>query len=126
VRSNRRAATAVLATAARTAEDLGAEPLRKVIAHIVRHRRLLLTTAASTEAVPPRATTRYGLTAREVELLALLAAGQHTKEIANSLKIAERTATTHLSSIYRKLEVNSRKAAIDAAHRLRLLEPDDG
>jgi DNA-binding CsgD family transcriptional regulator len=125
-RSNRRAAPVVLSAAARMAEELGAAPLREAIAHTARHRKLSLTADAPTQAAPPRATTRYGLTAREVELLKLLTAGQHTKEIADTLKIAERTATTHLSNIYRKLGVDSRRAAVDAAHRLRLLDPDDG
>jgi DNA-binding CsgD family transcriptional regulator len=125
-RSNRRAATTVLSTAARMAEELAAVPLRDAIAHTSRHRRLPLTAAAPTGDAPPRATTRYGLTRREVELLKLIAAGQRTKQIADRLKITERTATTHLSNIYRKLGVNSRREASDAAHRLRLLDPDDG
>src|SRR5438093_10335106 len=48
------------------------------------------------------------LTARERELVALVAAGASNKEIADRLSIAERTVKAHLTSIFRKLGVSSR------------------
>jgi non-specific serine/threonine protein kinase len=52
-----------------------------------------------------------GLTAREVEVLRLVAAGLTNQQVADRLIIALRTVDTHLTSIYNKLGVNSRTAA---------------
>jgi predicted ATPase/class 3 adenylate cyclase/DNA-binding CsgD family transcriptional regulator len=52
-----------------------------------------------------------GLTAREVEVLRLLAQGLSNTEIAEQLVVSPRTVSTHLTSIYNKLGVNSRSAA---------------
>lgn len=56
------------------------------------------------------------LTAREFELLAQLERGQTTAQISKSLFISPATVKTHLASIYRKLEVPNRTAAIHAMH----------
>ena len=55
--------------------------------------------------------TRPALTAREVQVLELMAAGVRNKEIAASLGIAEGTVQNHVKSIFTKLEVNDRNAA---------------
>ncbi len=61
---------------------------------------------------PPAAPTYPdGLTAREVEVLRLLAAGQTVAEIAERLVISPRTVTTHITTIYRKIQVSTRSAA---------------
>jgi len=52
-----------------------------------------------------------GLTAREVEVLRLVAAGLTDAQVAEHLVISLRTANTHLTSIYNKLGVSSRAAA---------------
>lgn len=52
------------------------------------------------------------LTQREVEVLRVLARVGSTRELAAQLHIAESTFKTHVGSIYRKLEVPSRLAAI--------------
>jgi DNA-binding CsgD family transcriptional regulator len=52
-----------------------------------------------------------GLTAREVQILRLVAAGETNKAIAADLFISERTVDRHLSNIYAKLGVSSRAAA---------------
>jgi LuxR family maltose regulon positive regulatory protein len=52
-----------------------------------------------------------GLTAREVEVLRLLAAGLTDAQIAEQLVISPRTVNVHLTSIYRKIAVSSRAAA---------------
>ena len=52
------------------------------------------------------------LTQREWEILALLAQGQVNKDIACLLSITENTVKTHLKTIYRKLHVTSRLAAV--------------
>jgi DNA-binding NarL/FixJ family response regulator len=53
----------------------------------------------------------HGLTARELEVLRLVAAGQTNREIAAALVISERTVARHLQNIFAKLRVSSRTAA---------------
>jgi DNA-binding NarL/FixJ family response regulator len=52
-----------------------------------------------------------GLTAREVQVLALVAKGKSNKEIAAELVISDRTVARHMSSIFTKLGVSTRTAA---------------
>jgi DNA-binding CsgD family transcriptional regulator/tetratricopeptide (TPR) repeat protein len=69
----------------------------------------------------PRAATRAapaGLTAREQEVLALLAQGMADKEISRRLVISERTVHHHVSSILAKLGVETRLAAAREAARM--------
>ena len=54
---------------------------------------------------------RHGLSAREVEVLGLLAGGLSNKEIGRRLVISEHTVARHLQNIYAKLDVGSRTAA---------------
>ena len=60
---------------------------------------------------PPGRDLPYGLTGREAELLALLAAGKTNREIAAQLFISEKTVARHVSNIFSKLGVSSRAAA---------------
>jgi DNA-binding NarL/FixJ family response regulator len=58
-----------------------------------------------------------GLTARELEVLALVARGRSNGQIGAELFISTKTASTHVSNIIRKLGVTNRvEAATDAAH----------
>jgi NarL family two-component system response regulator YdfI len=66
------------------------------------------------------------LTEREQEVLRGIARGERSKEIAAHLGITERTVKTYLSSIYTKLEVDSRAAAVAKALGRGLLSPQDG
>jgi DNA-binding CsgD family transcriptional regulator len=52
------------------------------------------------------------LTARETEVLALVMRGQATKEVARSLAMSPFTVNDHLKSIYKKLDVKNKTAAI--------------
>jgi DNA-binding CsgD family transcriptional regulator/tetratricopeptide (TPR) repeat protein len=52
-----------------------------------------------------------GLTAREVEVLRLVAQGMTNEQVAEQIVVSPRTVSTHLTSIYNKLGVNSRSAA---------------
>jgi NarL family two-component system response regulator YdfI len=61
------------------------------------------------------ANTRADLTERELEVLKRVAQGERSKEIAVRLGISERTVKAHLASIYNKLGVDSRAAAIAIA-----------
>ena len=63
-----------------------------------------------------------GLTEREMEVLAAAARGERSKEIALNLSISERTVKAHLASIYNKLGVDSRAAAIAVAAQKGWLE----
>ncbi len=56
-----------------------------------------------------------GLTAREVDVLRLVAQGLTDIEVANRLYLSPRTVSTHLRSIYAKLDVTSRTAAARVA-----------
>lgn len=61
------------------------------------------------------------LTEREKEVLQAVARGERSKEVAAHLGISERTVKAHLASIYQKLEVDSRAAAIAVAAQQGLL-----
>ncbi len=63
------------------------------------------------------------LTAREIEVLALVAQGQSNAEVGRSLFIGEATVKTHLVRVFAKLGVSDRTAAVTAAYRLGLLPP---
>jgi DNA-binding NarL/FixJ family response regulator len=63
------------------------------------------------------------LTAREREILTLVAAGMSNKEIAVELVISERTARTHVSNVLGKLNLTSRTQAALVAVREGLVEP---
>ena len=61
------------------------------------------------------------LTPREREVLALLAAGRSSKQIAQQLVISPRTLGTHIQHILRKLGVHNRTQAVAVAHRAGLV-----
>lgn len=61
------------------------------------------------------------LTDREMEVLALLAAGLSNKEIADRLVVAVGTVKVHVKNIFTKLKVNRRTKAIAQAKELQLL-----
>ena len=54
----------------------------------------------------------HGLSAREIEVMSLIADGQTNGEIAARLFLAEKTVKNHVRRIYSKLGVGSRPAAI--------------
>ena len=65
------------------------------------------------------------LTDREREVLAAVARGERSKEIAAQMGITERTVKAHLASIYNKLGVDSRAAAIAVASLRGLLPKEN-
>jgi DNA-binding NarL/FixJ family response regulator len=67
-------------------------------------------------AAPPRDDV-FGLTAREAEVLRLLASGFSDREIADQLSISPRTVGGHVSNLLATLGVESRTAAAAVAHR---------
>jgi len=110
-----------------TAVELGAAPLRAEIEALTRRGRLSLAPAPGTTGrpapQPPSPLDRLGLTAREREVLALIAIGRTNREIAEALFISPKTATVHVSNILGKLGVRSRVEAATMAHRLGVVSP---
>jgi DNA-binding CsgD family transcriptional regulator len=99
-----REATTVVEQARVAARALGAAPLLAALARVVAR------PAAS------------GLTAREAEVLALLAEGRSNGEIGRSLFISTKTASVHVSNILAKLGVASRGEAVAVARAEGLLD----
>jgi DNA-binding NarL/FixJ family response regulator len=63
-----------------------------------------------------------GLTAREIEILKLMAVGQANKQIARKLEISEKTVRNHVSHMYEKLQIYERSQAVLYAVRKGLVE----
>jgi LuxR family maltose regulon positive regulatory protein len=70
---------------------------------------------------PQSSTLVESLSARELEVLRLIASGMSNAEIAQALVIALSTVKTHTNSIFGKLQVTSRTQAIARARDLQLL-----
>jgi DNA-binding CsgD family transcriptional regulator len=111
---NRSAAPPVLRRAAELA--VSHAPLRGEIDALARRARI---NVAPPRAAPAGTTpkTLYGLTAREPEVLALLAVGRTNAEIGAALYISPKTASVHVTSILRKLAVTNRVQAAAVAAR---------
>jgi DNA-binding CsgD family transcriptional regulator len=90
-----------LDAARRAFEQLGAAP---DLARVEELSRRAVTEAAG------------GLTAREVEVLRLVAAGKTNRAIAEKLVISEKTVARHVSNIFTKLRLSSRSAATAYAY----------
>jgi DNA-binding NarL/FixJ family response regulator len=105
------------------ARNLGAAPLRIAIEALASRARIQLESQG--ESLGP-AVKRPGsaLTARELEVLALVAAGHTNREIGDRLFISEKTASVHVTHAMNKLGALSRYEAAAAATRQGLLEPE--
>lgn len=66
---------------------------------------------AAVDSLTGSAADTHGLTARELEVLRLIATGKSNREIASALVISEHTVARHVQNIFRKLGVASRTAA---------------
>lgn len=108
---DREAASATWALATASAAQLGAAPLAEALASFGRRARFA-----------PAAASRGGtLTARELEVLKLVAEGLPNREIGERLFIAHKTVSVHVSNILAKLEASTRTQAAAEARRLGLL-----
>jgi DNA-binding CsgD family transcriptional regulator len=75
---------------------------------------------------PPRPSSRTNasrLTAREVEVLTLVASGRSNLEVARALFISEKTVGHHMSAVLRKLGEPTRARAVAAALRTGIVQP---
>ncbi|MFN2312777.1 MAG: response regulator [Spirochaetia bacterium] len=64
------------------------------------------------------------LTSREQEVFRLLAEGKTSKQIAGRLEITAKTADSHRSNIYRKLQISDPMELVRLAARMNVIEPD--
>ncbi|HEY3776018.1 MAG TPA: AAA family ATPase [Solirubrobacteraceae bacterium] len=124
----RGAVSEMLGEAHRTAVRLGAEPLRREIADLARRARVPLDEKAPAAGspdpdAPVSAAERIGLTARELDVLRLMAGGSTNREIAAELYISQKTVTVHVTRILAKLDARTRVEAAGVAQRLGLLAP---
>jgi DNA-binding CsgD family transcriptional regulator/tetratricopeptide (TPR) repeat protein len=123
--ATRAEASVPLRDAYAVAARIGAQPLRRELELLAERARL--------DPMPPDAGLQHdkegleaplGLTAREAEVLTLVARGLTNREIAAALVISAKTAAVHVSNILRKLDAPNRVEAAAIAHRL--LPPDGG
>ncbi len=112
---DRDGATALLQATLEECHRMGAAPLEAAAAGLARRARLALPGSATpSDGATPAAP--LGLTAREQQVLALLAAGRSNAQIAQELFISPKTASVHVSNILTKLGVGSRGEAAARAH----------
>lgn len=99
------------------ASELGAVPLLAEIEAVSRRTRVSIQ-APTRVVLDESSAERLGLTPREAEVLALVAAGRTNRQIGEELYVSDKTASVHVSNILRKLGVNSRVDAAAVAQRL--------
>jgi DNA-binding NarL/FixJ family response regulator len=85
--------------------------------------RILIDGFCNMPSSPQPSLLRKSLSAREREIVQLLAEGKSTKEVAVILGISVKTAETHRSNIMRKLEMHSVSELIRYAVRNNMIEP---
>ena len=117
-RGDRELARDLLQEAVVVAVGLGAAPLRQEVERLARLGRIGLAPAAE----PARPDAGLGLTARELEVLRLVADGRSNRQVADALFISVKTASVHVSNILAKLGVDRVEAAA-VAHRSGLVDP---
>ncbi len=108
---------AALVEAVEIARGLGAEPLTRRVADRMRELGMRVPQG-------PRRTTREnpaGLTARQLEVLTLIAEGLTNAEIAERLVVSPRTAEHHVAAVLTKLGARTRREAAKRASELRLV-----
>jgi DNA-binding CsgD family transcriptional regulator len=102
-----------------TFDRLGARPAAAALRRVLRARGVARLPRGPW---PTTRANRFGLTARQLEILGLLAEGFSNAEIAGRLSIAPKTAEHHVAAVLAKLAVSSRRAAVRLA---RSQEPID-
>jgi DNA-binding CsgD family transcriptional regulator/tetratricopeptide (TPR) repeat protein len=105
-----------------TAGELGSVWLERELRGLAERARLSLGVAVAVATVADAAAPEdpFGLTARERQVLTLVAQGATNRQIGASLYMAEKTASVHVSRILAKLGVHGRTEAAAVAHRQHL------
>ncbi|MEZ0090645.1 helix-turn-helix transcriptional regulator [Streptacidiphilus sp. EB129] len=125
-RGDRQTAAALLRRASAEAARHGDVRLGRAAARLADRARLhpagepVAALAGAASAIP------FSLTAREQDVLRLVALGRTNRQIAEELYISPKTASVHVSNILAKLEVTSRGEAAAMAHRLHLVPEESG
>jgi DNA-binding CsgD family transcriptional regulator len=120
-RADRARASDALARVMAFASSLDARPLHESAAALARHARISIDEPTSDQDAPltvAEAAAPMGLTAREVEVLVLVAEGRTNQQIADALFISPKTASVHVSNILGKLGVNGRVEAALIARQI--------
>jgi len=125
-RGDRGLAATALRRALEVARRLGAAPLEREVTALATRARLVLddSDAVGGETEAPDLAVELGLTAREREVLGLIALGRTNRQIAETLFISQNTAGVHVSNILGKLGVSGRGEAAAIAYRLGLVTQD--
>jgi DNA-binding NarL/FixJ family response regulator len=98
-------------------------PLAEAIEGLARRARIpLQATDERSEHPAVSLSHRYGLTARELLVLRLVADGRTNAQIGAELYMSPKTASVHVSNILRKLQVTNRVQAAALAERAGILE----
>ena len=106
-------------------KDAAPSVLADAIRRAARGETVLAPSVAARLADRLRAPATADLTARELDVLRLVARGRSNAEIGRALFIGEATVKTYLVRSFAKLRVNDRTAAAMAVQRLGLLEPPE-
>jgi LuxR family maltose regulon positive regulatory protein len=102
------------------------EPLKETDSHGDFVRQIMASCHHADSACRTEQPTKNPLTYREQETLELLAQRYHNDEIARELGVSVETVKTHLSALYKKLNVHGRRDAVSAGEALGLLVPQTG
>jgi DNA-binding NarL/FixJ family response regulator len=105
-------------------KDARAEELFRAVRAAARGEAVLSPSVATRLLGQVRRPAQEPLSAREREVLALVARGATNREAARALFVSEATVKTHLLHVYAKLGVNDRAAAVAEAFQRGLLTPD--
>jgi DNA-binding CsgD family transcriptional regulator/tetratricopeptide (TPR) repeat protein len=114
-------ATDLLVAVAAAADQLGATDLLGKAQSLARRARIPLDDSPAADGLSKRPEQRFGLTGRELEVLALVAEGLTNREIGERLFMSEKTASVHVSRILAKLDVRGRVEAATMAQRAGLV-----